>query len=150
MERDMNKKGKILSVNVSEKKGEKKHDVGECMLVEDFGLAGDAHGGFQKRQVSLLAKKSIDKMRAAGIDVGHGDFAENLTTDGIELHTLPIGTKMRVGGNLLLRITQIGKVCHDRCTIFKQVGDCVMPREGIFAEVLTGGKIKIGDVIEII
>lgn len=143
-------KGIILAVNISEKKGEKKHDVGECMLVRDFGLAGDAHGGFQKRQVSLLAKKSIDKMRAAGIDVGHGDFAENLTTDGIELHTLPIGTQMKIGDKVFLRVTQIGKICHDRCAIFKQLGDCVMPREGIFAEVLTGGEVRIGDMIELI
>jgi MOSC domain-containing protein YiiM len=143
-------KGKILSVNVSEKKGEKKHDIGQCLLVKDFGLAGDAHGGFEKRQVSLLANESIDKIKAHGIEVGFGDFAENLTTEGIVLHTLSLGTELRIGGNVLLRITQIGKVCHDRCAIFKQVGDCVMPREGIFAEVLTGGEVKKGDVIEVI
>lgn len=143
-------KGTILSVNISEEKGEKKHDVGECKLVKDFGLAGDAHGGFEKRQVSLLAKKSIDKMIAAGIDVGYGDFAENLTTDGIELHTLPIGTQMKIGEKVFLKVTQIGKICHDRCAIFKKVGDCIMPREGIFAEVLTDGDVKIGDIIEVV
>jgi MOSC domain-containing protein YiiM len=143
-------KAKILAVNVSDKKGEKKHDIGRCLLVKDFGLTGDAHGGFEKRQVSLLAKESIDKIRAHGIDVGYGDFAENLTTMGIELYTLPIGTELRVGGTVHLRVTQIGKVCHDRCAIFKQVGDCVMPREGIFAEVLTGGEIRTGDTIEVI
>jgi MOSC domain-containing protein YiiM len=150
MKDDKNMKGKILAVNISEKKGEKKHDIGECLLLKEFGLVGDAHGGFEKRQVSLLAKESIDKIIAHGIDVGFGDFAENLTTEGMELYTLPIGTELHVGGHVLLRITQIGKVCHDRCAIFKQVGDCVMPREGIFAEVLTGGEIKVGDTIEIL
>jgi molybdopterin adenylyltransferase len=143
-------KGMVLAVNVSEKKGEKKHDIGRCLLVKDFGLTGDAHGGFQKRQVSLLAKESIDKIRAHGIEAGFGDFAENLTTEGIELFTLPVGTKIRVGRDILLRVTQIGKECHDRCAIFKQIGDCVMPREGIFAEVLTGGEVKAGDMIEVL
>ncbi|HRT27736.1 MAG TPA: MOSC domain-containing protein [Syntrophales bacterium] len=143
-------KGKVLSVNVSDRKGEKKHGVDRCMLVEGFGLTGDAHGGFQHRQVSLLARESIDKIKAHGIDVNFGDFAENLTTEGVELFTLPIGTKIRVGGHVLLRVTQIGKTCHDRCAIFRQVGDCVMPREGIFAEVLTGGEVLVGDTIDVL
>jgi molybdopterin adenylyltransferase len=142
-------KGKIISVNISDKKGEKKHDIGKCMLIKDKGLENDAHAGFMHRQVSLLAKESIQKIKDMGVDVDCGDFAENLTTEGIELFTLPIGTKFKVGDGIILRVTQIGKECHARCTIFQQVGDCVMPREGIFTEVLTEGEIKTGDEIEV-
>jgi molybdopterin adenylyltransferase len=142
-------KGKIISVNVSDKKGEKKHDIGKCMLIKDKGLENDAHAGFMHRQVSLLAKESIKKIKDMGVDVDCGDFAENLTTEGIELFTLPIGTKFKVGDGIILRVTQIGKECHARCAIFQQVGDCVMPREGIFTEVLTEGEIKKGDDIEV-
>lgn len=145
----MTMKGTILAVNISEKKGEKKRNIGRGMLIEHFGLSGDAHGGFEKRQVSLLARESIDKMRGQGLDVSYGDFAENITTEGIELHRLPVGTELRAGGAILLRVTQIGKVCHDRCAIFQQLGDCVMPKEGIFVEVLRGGEIKAGDTIEV-
>jgi molybdopterin adenylyltransferase len=143
-------KGKIISVNISEKKGEKKHGIEKCMLIKDKGLENDAHAGFMHRQVSLLAKESIQKIKDLGIDVDCGDFAENLTTEGIELFTLPIGTKFKVGDNIILRVTQIGKECHARCAIFQQVGDCVMPREGIFTEVLTEGEIKTGDEIEVL
>ncbi|MBA4389432.1 MAG: MOSC domain-containing protein [Syntrophus sp. (in: bacteria)] len=143
-------KGKVLSVNISDKKGEKKHNVGKCMLVKDKGLANDAHAGFMHRQVSLLGKESVEKIRAKGLDVQYGDFAENLTTEGIILYELPVGTEMKVGDGVLLRISQIGKECHTRCAIFQQVGDCVMPREGIFAVVITEGEIKIGDEIEIL
>jgi MOSC domain-containing protein YiiM len=140
----------IISVCTSQAKGERKTDVGQGELQKGFGLVGDAHGGDWHRQVSLLAIESIDKMRASGLDVGPGDFAENLTTRGINLYGLPIGTKLRVGGGPLLEITQIGKVCHDRCAIFHQAGDCVMPREGIFAIVLEGGPVKTGDAVEIL
>lgn len=143
-------KGKVLSVNISDKKGEKKHNVGACMLVKDKGLANDAHAGFMHRQVSLLGKESVEKIWAKGLNVQFGDFAENLTTEGIILYELPIGTEMKVGDGVILRVSQIGKECHTRCAIFQQVGDCVMPREGIFAEVITEGEIKIGDVIEIL
>ncbi|MCK4507979.1 MAG: MOSC domain-containing protein, partial [Desulfuromonadales bacterium] len=119
-------------------------------LQEGFGLVGDAHGGDWHRQVSLLAIESIDKMRAAGLDVGPGDFAENLTTRGIELYSLPIGTRFRVGARVLLEMTQIGKECHDRCAIYHQAGDCVMPKEGVFAIVLEGGPVKTGDAVEIL
>jgi len=102
------------------------------------------------RQVSLLAKESIRKIKDLGIDVDCGDFAENLTTEGIELPALPIGIRLMIGDGTVLMITQIGKECHSRCAIYRQVGDCVMPREGIFAEVLTGGEIKAGDKIEIL
>lgn len=143
-------KGKVISVNISDKKGEKKHGIDKCMLIKDMGLENDAHAGFMHRQVSLLAKESIQKIKDLGIDVDCGDFAENLTTEGIELFTLPIGTKFKVGDNIILRVTQIGKECHARCAIFQQVGDCVMPREGIFTEVLTEGEIKTGDEIEVL
>jgi MOSC domain-containing protein YiiM len=141
--------GKIISVNISKDKGEKKHNIQKCMLIKDKGLKDDAHAGFMHRQVSLLAQESINKIKNMGIDVVPGDFAENLTTEGIELPTLPIGTKLLVGDGIILRVTQIGKECHARCAIFQQVGDCVMPREGIFTEVLTEGEIKIGDTIKV-
>ncbi|OPY76407.1 MAG: MOSC domain protein [Syntrophorhabdus sp. PtaU1.Bin058] len=142
--------GKIVSVNISRDKGEKKHNIGQCMLIQDKGLQDDAHAGFMHRQVSLLATESIAKIKVKGIDVGYGDFAENLTTEGIELFTLPVGTRLKVGEDIILRVTQIGKECHARCAIFQQVGDCVMPREGIFTEVLAEGEVKIGDGIEVI
>jgi len=141
--------GKIVSVNISRDKGEKKHNIEKCMLIKDKGLKDDAHAGFMHRQVSLLAQESINKIKNMGIDVVPGDFAENLTTEGIELPTLPIGTKLLVGDGIILRVTQIGKECHARCAIFQQVGDCVMPREGIFTEVLTEGEIKVGDTIKV-
>lgn len=144
-------KGKILAVNISQKKGEKKSNIGCGLFVENLGLENDAHATADIiRQVSLLAKESIDKIRAKGLNVHHGDFAENLTIEGIDLASLPIGTRLKVGSEVLLEVTQIGKVCHSRCNIFYTVGDCVMPREGIFAKVLTGGAIKADDIIEII
>ncbi len=143
-------KGKILSVNISDKKGEKKHNVGRCRLLTGKGLADDAHAGFMHRQVSLLGLESFEKIRAKGLNVQYGDFAENLTTEGIILYELPIGTQMRVGDKVVLRVSQIGKECHARCAIFQQVGDCVMPREGIFAEVITDGEIEVGDEFEVI
>lgn len=142
-------KGKIVSVNISKSKGERKHNIGECRLIEAFGVEQDAHAGTEERQVSLLAVESIEKIRQKGLAVGCGDFAENITTEGLILHHLPVGTELRIGEGVLLRITRIGKICHDRCAIYYQAGDCVMPREGVFAEVLTGGKVKVGDEIEI-
>ncbi len=115
--------------------------------MKDFGLAGDAHAGPWHRQVSLLANESIEKMRAMGLKVGYGDFAENITTEGIDLVHLPIGTEIRIGDSVLLRVTQIGKECHERCAIYYQAGDCVMPKEGIFAEVIKEGDVKVGDEI---
>jgi len=140
---------RVISVNVSKDKGEKKHNIEKCMLIKDMGLKDDAHAGFMHRQVSLLARESIEKIRKMGLDVVPGDFAENLTTEGIDLPSLPIGTKLLVGDGIVLRVTQIGKECHARCAIFQQVGDCVMPREGIFAEVLTEGEVKVGDTIRV-
>lgn len=142
-------KGKILAVNISQKKDEKKQNIPCGLFLKGIGLDGDAHAESGIRQISLLARESIDKIRAKGLDVRYGDFAENLTTEGIDLPALPIGTRLKVGGNVLLEITQIGKVCHNRCNIFYNVGDCVMPREGIFAKVLVGGEVQIDDCIEI-
>lgn len=142
-------KGTIIAVCASDKKGEKKINIGKGELVAGFGLKDDVHGGDWHRQVSLLAMESIEKIRAHGLDVKPGDFAENITTEGMILHTLPIGTQMKVG-DILLEVTQIGKECHTRCNIYHTVGDCVMPREGIFVKVLKGGPIVVGDTIEVI
>jgi MOSC domain-containing protein YiiM len=141
--------GKILAVNISQKKGEKKENIICGLFIKNLGLKDDAHAEIGIRQVSLLAKESIEKIRAKGLDIQYGAFAENLTTEGIDLPTLPIGTRLKVGSKVLLEVTQIGKVCHDRCNIFYTVGDCVMPREGIFAKVLVGGEITVDDRIEI-
>ncbi|HOA35856.1 MAG TPA: molybdopterin-binding protein [Bacillota bacterium] len=140
--------GEIIAVCVSAKRGERKKDVGEGLLIKGEGLEGDGHAGFAHRQVSLLAMESIEKMRAKGLQVGPGDFAENLTTRNIELVSLPIGTRLQAGPEAILRVTQIGKECHDRCAIYALAGDCVMPREGIFTEVLKGGRIKSGDSLQ--
>ncbi|HBH87758.1 MAG TPA: MOSC domain-containing protein [Syntrophaceae bacterium] len=142
--------GKVLAVNISLKKGEKKSNIDCGLFLKNLGLENDAHAEADIiRQVSLLAKESIEKIRAKGLDVNYGDFAENLTTEGIDLPSLPIGTRLKVGKKVLLEVSQIGKVCHNRCNIFYTVGDCVMPREGIFAKVLAGGEIKINDSIDI-
>lgn len=138
----------VVSVNVSDKTGMKKHDVGSCLAVVGQGLEGDAHAGDWHRQISLLAVESIDRMRLAGLDVWPGDFAENITTKGIELVTLPVGTRLRVGGNVILEVTQIGKECPRPCAIYYQAGECVMPKEGIFVTVIEGGDISVGDAIE--
>ena len=143
------KKGKVVAVCVSEKKGTPKKDVGSGVLEVDWGLQGDAHAGKWHRQVSLLAWESIEKMRAKGLNVKEGSFAENITTESVELHTLPVGTRMRLG-SALVEVTQIGKICHDRCAIYHLAGDCVMPREGIFVKVLEPGEIKTGDTIEVL
>jgi MOSC domain-containing protein YiiM len=140
---------KILSVNISAKKSVKKHNVNSCTALLDYGLEHDAHAGTELRQISLLASESIEKIRQKGLNVQYGDFAENLTTEGIELFTLPLGTKLQVGETVLLEITKIGKECPKPCAIFYAVGDCVMPREGIFVRVLTEGTICIGDEISI-
>jgi MOSC domain-containing protein YiiM len=140
---------KIVAVCTSEKKGMRKKNVGAGSLVENFGIEGDAHGGDWHRQVSLLAMESIKKMQDMGLDVGPGDFAENLTTEGIDLVNLPLGTKLKIGESGLGEVTQIGKECHTRCAIYYQAGDCVMPKEGIFIRVLEGGSINVGDSIEV-
>lgn len=141
---------KILAVNISEKKGVPKKGIPEGNFIEDFGLEGDAHAGKWHRQVSLLGVESVNKMKEMGAKgLCTGKFAENLTTEGINLWELPIGTKLRIG-ETIQEVTQIGKECHAGCAIRSLVGDCIMPREGIFTKVLTGGKVKSGDLIEII
>ncbi|MHB1686224.1 MAG: MOSC domain-containing protein [Ignavibacteriaceae bacterium] len=142
--------GKIAAISISKKKGIPKTNVMSAKMIDDFGIEGDAHAGKWHRQVSLLPLESVDKMRAAGLpNLRPGAFAENLTIEGIELNLLPIGTKIIIDKNVLLEVTQIGKECHSKCAIFIKVGDCVMPREGIFAKVIKGGDIFIGDKIEI-
>lgn len=140
---------KIVAVCISKNKGERKTPVELVELRENHGIVGDAHAGDWHRQVSLLAKESIDKMRKMGLDVDNGDFAENLTTEGIDLPALPIGTQLQAG-EVLLEVTQIGKECHTRCAIYHQAGDCVMPKEGIFAKVLHGGALQPGDQLELL
>lgn len=140
--------GRIVAVCSSPRKGMRKTNIGEGILVENCGLKGDAHSGPWHRQVSLLALESINKMTEKGLDVGPGDFAENLTTEGIDLLALKIGSRLKIGRDCLVEVTQIGKECHNRCAIYYQAGDCVMPREGIFVKVIRGGVVKIEDVVE--
>lgn len=139
----------IISINISNTKGERKKPAGSAELRVGNGIVGDGHAGDWHRQVSLLAFESIDSMRGKGIDVGPGDFAENITTEGIDLPSLPVGTLIRLG-SALVEVTQIGKKCHNRCEIYRQAGDCVMPRDGIFAKVLEGGVINDADAIEVV
>ncbi|GAB5046842.1 MOSC domain-containing protein [Thermodesulfovibrio sp. TK110] len=139
--------GKVVSINISKNKGTTKKATLEAMVIENFGIEGDAHAGSHSyRQISLLSVESIKKMRAKDLNLNYGDFAENITTQGIDLLSLPVGTKLKIG-ECILEITQHGKSCHSKCEIFKAVGDCIMPKEGVFAKVLKGGKIKVGDEI---
>jgi MOSC domain-containing protein YiiM len=142
------KMSRIIAVCTSKKKGTKKSPVEEVIIEEDYGVAGDAHADCQThRQVSLLAMESIDKMRQLGFELKPGDFAENITTEGIDLVSLPVGTKILAGDEVVLEMSQIGKECHAACAIRRQVGDCIMPREGIFARVIHGGTLRPGDSI---
>jgi len=139
---------KVIAVCTSENKGTIKEVVAQGILREDYGLLGDAHADSNThRQVSLLAMESIDKMRNRGFDLSAGNFAENITTEGIDLPSLPVGTCLSVGDQVLLEISQIGKECHAGCAIRRQIGDCIMPREGIFARVIQGGPVKAGDSV---
>ncbi|MRR12308.1 hypothetical protein EG835_07560 [bacterium] len=142
--------GTVVSVNLSAKKTVRKTPGTTGTLVVDRGFAEDAHAGDWHRQVSLLAQESIDKMVEKGLDVGAGDFAENITTEGIDLLALPIGSVVRVGDTAVLEISQIGKICHTKCAIYYQAGDCVMPKEGIFAVVKTAGTVNAGDTVEVL
>ena len=141
MEDKMRKLFKILAVNVKRKKGEQKVSIDSGMLIEDYGLDGDAHAGKWHRQVSLLTNEDIDTMRNKGITLDYGDFAENITTEGINLSALPLASRIYLG-DAILEVTQIGKECHHGCQIFQIVGDCVMPRKGIFAKVIKGGHVS--------
>lgn len=141
---------RVVAINISEKKGVPKVTIPEGNFIEEFGLEGDAHGGKWHRQVSLLGIESIDKMKAVGVQgLCTGKFAENLTTEGVVLYELPVGTQLKIG-DTIQEVTQIGKECHQKCAIYHTVGDCVMPKEGIFTRVLKGGVVKAGDEIEIL
>lgn len=141
--------GQVISVNLSERKTMRKARYDSGTLVVDRGFEGDAHAGDWHRQVSLLAMESIDEMNAKGLDVGPGDFAENITTQGIDVMTLPLGSVLTIG-DAVLEVSQVGKTCHTKCAIYYQAGDCVMPREGIFVVVRTPGEVKVGDAITLV
>ena len=141
--------GKIMAVCISEKRGTQKKNIDKVRLIENFGLEGDAHGGNWHRQVSLLSYEKVRAFEEKGISVEDGAFGENLLVEGFDFKTLPVGTRFR-SGEVLLEMTQIGKECHSHCEIYQAVGDCIMPREGVFARVLHGGEIQIGDELEIV
>lgn len=150
MENQITKTGKVLAVCLSQDKGTIKKEVKSAILIEDYGLQNDAHAGNWHRQVSLLGIESIIRMREKGFEINFGDFAENITTEGIRLSILPLGSRIEIGESVLLEITQIGKKCHHACEIKKKIGDCVMPKEGVFARVLKGGKVEKGDIIKVL
>lgn len=141
--------GRVMAVCTSPEKGTQKADVGHAVFIEDFGIKGDAHAGKWHRQVSLLSYERIEEFRKAGAEVAFGAFGENLVVEGIDFKTLPIGTRFRCN-EVELVLTQIGKQCHHGCEIFQKMGDCIMPREGVFTKVEKGGEIKVGDMLEII
>ena len=145
----MNNQGRVVAVCISDRTGIPKTEIEAGTLRADWGLEGDAHAGAWHRQVSLLAEESIAKVKATGLDVAHGAFAENIVTAGLVLYELPVGARLRVGP-ALCEITQIGKECHAHCAIYEITGDCVMPREGIFVRVLEGGAVRAGDTIEVL
>ncbi|MCC8162827.1 MAG: MOSC domain-containing protein [Lachnospiraceae bacterium] len=141
--------GRIIGICISEKRGTAKHEVEACEIVEGWGLKGDAHGGDWHRQISLLSYEKIEEFRARGAEVDLGAFGENLIVEGFDLRTMPVGTRFRIGEAELV-LTQIGKECHSHCAIYKKMGDCIMPREGVFTRVLHGGRIQKGDTVEMI
>ena len=143
-------KGKVLAVCRSKEKGTMKKEISSGKLIKDYGLEGDSHRGKWHRQLSLLDKNSIDKMRGKGYEISHGDFAENITTAGLDLYKLPVGQKIQINNNIILEVTQIGKKCHHDCEIAQKIGECVMPEEGIFARVIKGGIITAGDEIKVL
>jgi MOSC domain-containing protein YiiM len=141
---------KIVSIAVSKKKGTRKVPVDSVQIIEDHGIDKDAHAGSWHRQVSFLASESIEESRSRGLNVTFGDFAENIATEGVDWKIVPVGTRLMLGDSVIVEITQIGKECHKKCAIYYQAGDCIMPREGVFARVLKGGAIRSGDPIEFI
>ncbi|HQD90881.1 MAG: MOSC domain-containing protein [Syntrophomonadaceae bacterium] len=146
----MQENGRVLAVNISEKKGQKKHNVGKAYLDKNLGIGVDAHSGHGHRQISLLSWSSFEKMKSRGVEVSYGDFAENITVENLDVAHLPLGTRLQVG-EALLEVTQIGKECHNQgCAIKKQSGTCVMPLEGVFARVLSSGWVETGDPINIV
>ncbi len=147
---DSNLEMKIVSIAISKKKGTPKVQVGKASLLEDHGLEGDAHAGPWHRQVSFLAAESIEETRKQGLDVGFGDFAENIATSGIDWQDIPVGARVNLGDSALVEITQKGKECHNKCAIYYLAGDCIMPREGIFGRVLKGGEVRCGAPVRIL
>ena len=141
--------GKVIAVCTSPEKGTQKTNIGEGTFIEDYGIEGDAHAGKWHRQVSLLSYDKIEEFRRKGAEVEDGAFGENLAVEGIDFRTLPVGTRLSCG-SVILEITQIGKECHHGCMIFRKMGDCIMPREGVFARVIRGGKIRVGDEMDIV
>ncbi len=141
--------GKIIAVCSSKKKGTQKKNIEQAMFIENFGMQDDAHAGNWHRQVSLLSHEKIEAFRARGAIVHYGAFGENLVVEGFDFATLPVGTRFRCG-EVLLEMTQIGKECHDRCQIYQKMGECIMPTQGVFARVLQGGSVKVGDEMIII
>jgi MOSC domain-containing protein YiiM len=141
---------KIVSLALSKKKGTRKTEVNEVELIKDHGIKDDAHAGPWHRQVSFLSSENIGKAREGGLDVGFGDFAENIATIGIDWKSVPVGTVVKLGDTAVVEITQIGKECHKKCAIYYKAGDCIMPKEGVFARVLKGGKIVCGDAVELV
>lgn len=140
--------GKIIAVCTSKKKGIPKVDVGSGILEVGFGLQGDVHGGDWHRQISLLSIEQIDSMKGKGFDVKPGSFAENITTEGFDLPSVKVGDRLRLGETAVVEVTQIGKECHTRCAIFNKIGECIMPEQGVFARVITGGNVKAGDEVD--
>lgn len=141
---------RVVAVNISEKKGTRKHSCPEVTLIANHGIEGDSHADGTHRQLSLLGQEDIDFMRKLGVDVKPGDFAENITTEGVELSSYPIGTRFRIGGHILLELTQIGKTCHQGCEIRNLVGTCIMPKKGVFCRILSGGVVRPGDSFEVL
>lgn len=140
---------KILAINISRAKGTRKDPVEEAELVEGHGIRQDAHAGDWHRQISFLAAEAIDSARSRGLEVASGDFAENITTSGIDWETLPVGTRIEIGSAVSAEITQTGKQCHKPCAIYYKAGDCIMPTKGVFAKVIRGGIIRTGDTIQV-
>lgn len=140
---------KVVSLAISKKKGTRKTQVEKAKLIENHGIEGDAHAGDWHRQVSFLSSESIERAKQGGLNVGFGDFAENIATQGIDWLKVPVGTQLKIGNDVMVEITQIGKECHNKCAIYYQAGDCIMPKEGIFAKVLVGGVVQVEDKIEI-
>lgn len=141
---------KVVSIAVSKKKGTTKTVVDHAVIIKNHGLEGDAHAGEWHRQVSFLAMESIDKARAQGLDVSFGDFAENIATTGVDWKNLAVGTRVKLGKSVIVEVSQIGKVCHNKCAIYYKAGDCIMPKEGVFAKVISGGRLTCGDAVEIV
>ena len=140
---------KIVSLAISKKKGTRKTPVETVEVIKDHGILGDAHAGDWERQVSFLAAEQIQEARSRGLQVDFGDFAENVATEGVDWKTLPLGARVRLGPEVVVEITKIGKECHKKCAIYYQAGDCIMPREGVFAKVIDGGTLRCGDIVEI-